>query len=140
MTYHDERLMDEVLNTALSALDAGLVSTEQVRRANAWRRKMHPQLGKLAMAEGKLSVAQVFDILGHQAVEGGLFGRIAVSLGFLTEKDLFELLQIQTKLSPSMADALVALEFIGAERMAALLDCDARNSRRDAPCAGACPL
>ncbi len=140
MTYHDERSMDEVLNTALSALDAGLVTTEQVRRANAWRRKMHPQLGKLAMAEGKLSVAQVFDILGHQAVDGGLFGRIAVSQGFLTEKDLFELLQIQTRLTPSMADALVALEFIGAERMAALLDCDEPTSRSGAPCAAACPL
>lgn len=129
MCIREEKQMDEVLTTALAALDAGLVSSAQIRRANAWRRKTHPQLGKLAMAEGKLTVAEVFDVLGHQAVEGGLFGQVAINLGFMNEKDLFELLEVQQRLTPTLADALVALEFVSTEQMSGLLG----NERSPAP-------
>jgi hypothetical protein len=67
------------------------------------------------MSRGKLTVAQVFDILDRQAMERGMFGQIALKLGFLSKDDLQELLELQSELTPTMADALIVTGVITAE-------------------------
>jgi len=113
-----DEAMNEVLATALAVLDAGWATTDQLRAADAWRRKTHPQLGKLAMTQGKLRVSEVFDVLSHQATDGGLFGQIAIEKGLMDKGDLYELLELQAKLTPTLTDALVMLGIISPDQAA----------------------
>ena len=108
--------MDESLLTCLALIEAGWATTDQLRQADVWRRKAHPQLGTLALTHGMLTVAQVFDILGQQALAGGLFGQIALQMGFLSKSDLYELLELQSRMTPTMVEALVALAIITPEQ------------------------
>ena len=108
--------MDENLATCLAVIEAGWATTDQLRQAAAWRCEARPQLGNLAMKQGKLSVAQVFDVLGQQARVGGLFGQIALRTGLLNKSELYDLLELQTKLTPTMADALVTLGIISPQQ------------------------
>ena len=96
---------------ALAVLDAGLATTQQLRDANAWRHTQRPQIGKLAMSQGKLSMGQIFEILSTQAANGKLFGEIAVELGFLQD-ELYFLLKQQEELTPTLLESLVTLGFI----------------------------
>ena len=120
---------DEGFETAMAVVEAEFASLDQLRRANAWRHKHRPQIGKLAMTLGKLTMAQVFDILGQQAVSGELFGKTAVQMGYLDESDLYELLQKQTDFTPTLADSLVALNVITPEQGTFIL----KQSSRRAP-------
>ncbi len=110
--------LDETLATCLAVIEAGWATTAQLRHAAAWRRGARPQLGNLAMTQGTLTVAQVFDILGQQACVGGLFGQVAQQMGLLSNIDLYELLELQSNLTPSMADALVTLGILSPEQRA----------------------
>jgi hypothetical protein len=112
---------DDILTTCLAAIDAGWATTGQLRQAAAWRRKARPQLGNLAMTQGKLTVSQVFDILGQQASVGGLFGQIALQLGLLNKNELDELLELQASLTPAMADVLVSLGIISSQQRTIIL-------------------
>lgn len=112
MTTPDCNRMDEAIESSLAAIDAGWATTDQIRRANAWRKQSRPQIGKLALFRDKLTMAEVFSVLSKQAVEGGLFGEIAVELGLLDNNELCELLGLQMELTPTMADALVSTNVI----------------------------
>lgn len=105
---------DEPLETLLAVLAAGLVTVEQLHEAAATRRRKRPVIGKLALKQGMMSMAQVFRVLEQQAFTGELFGEVAVNLGFLNEVDLFKLLQLQAALAPALIDVLVAQGSISA--------------------------
>lgn len=122
MPTNDHSLTDEVVETLLAALDAGWATTDQVRQAYAWRRRSRPQIGKLALAKGKLTMAQVFDVIGRQALEGGLFGQVALQMGFIDKSALYELLDLQADLAPSMADALIAVDVLTPTQASVLVD------------------
>lgn len=111
---------NEALETALTVLEAGVATIDELRQANIWRHTQRPQLGKLAMKQGKLTITQVFAILGEQAITGKLFGETASELGYF-EDDLYELLKHQAELTPTLADALVTLGVITAEQARVVL-------------------
>lgn len=121
MLTQDHRFGDEVLETCLVALDLGLATSEQVRFANTWRLANRPQIGKLALKRGKLTISQVFDVLARQADNGELFGKIAIEMGYLTNEALFELLESQSELTLTLAEALVATNVVRPEQAALLL-------------------
>jgi hypothetical protein len=98
---------DEPLETALEVLARGWVTIDKIRAANAIRRKRRPVLGKLALTERILTMAQVFRILEEQAGTNEMFGEIAVRLEFLTEAELAVLLSAQSAMTPPLADVLV---------------------------------
>ena len=100
--------MRDAIAICLDAIDAGWATTDRLRQASAWRCERRPQIGKLAMLKKKLTVAQVFAILGQQAIDGGMFGKIATDMGLLSSGDLYELLEMQAQMTPTLADALVA--------------------------------
>lgn len=108
MLTQDHRLVDESLGACLAALDLGLATSAQIRSANAWRLATRPQIGKLALKRGELTISQVFEILAKQADSGELFGKIAVDMGYLTNEALFGLLESQSELTPTLTEALVA--------------------------------
>lgn len=107
---------DECFETALAVIERGWASVDQLRSAHAWRYEHRPRLGKLAMSQGQLTVAQVFAILREQAVSGALFGELAVQLGFLDRGSLYGLLQEHARLTPTLLDALVAISVISTKQ------------------------
>lgn len=111
---------EELCETAMAVIEAGWGTTDDVRRGNAWRMSHRPQLGKLALMSGSLTVQQVFEVLRRQALVGGLFGELAVELGYLERGTLYELLEQQARLTPTLSDALLNLTIITPEQALAL--------------------
>ena len=75
-----------------------------------------PQLGRLALEEERLSVQQVFQLLGAQCdLPEERFGDLAIECGMMTEADLTELLRVQSELTRPMSDILVELGYITSE-------------------------
>lgn len=97
------------LETALFVLEQGWATIDQIRYANKWRLAQSPRIGKLAHNIGKLTLAQVSDILQAQRQRGKLFGEMAVELGFMNSNEVHDLLSIQADFTPCLLDALVEL-------------------------------
>ena len=126
---------DEPLNTALAALAQGVATVEQLEAAAESRRQERPAIGELALAERKLNMAQVMQILGEQAITGELFGKIAVRLNHLSTADVNALLHLQATLTPDLSDILVSQGVLTADQAEALRN-DVRGQLRGVPGAG----
>jgi hypothetical protein len=111
---------DEPLETALAAIAQGMATAEELQAAAVARRQSRPAIGRLAITQRKLTMAQAFRILGQQAVTGELFGDIAVQMGFLDEAELHGLLQRQATLTPALSDVLVTQGVLTPEEAEAL--------------------
>jgi len=72
---------EEPLEFAITALAVGLVSFEEVQAAAVARRQARPLIGELAIKHRRLTIHQVFQILGEQATTGEPFGEAAVRMG-----------------------------------------------------------
>lgn len=106
-TADQHEFWDKSAEIAIEALAVGAVSLDDLRASLAERARMRPLIGELAVKRRKLSIAQVFRVLEHQASNGGMFGGLAVELGFMSEADLGELLYIQATYTPSLIDILL---------------------------------
>ena len=78
-------------------VERSIVTAEAVVRALDRQNAGRIPLGRLAMTQGKLKVAQVFEILNRQAGSNRLFGELAIELGYLTPGELAELLLEQRR-------------------------------------------
>ncbi len=58
-------------------------------------------IGKLAITTGRMTVPQVFESLNWAWENAVLFGEAAVKLGYLTPKDIGELVQLQRSRRPA---------------------------------------
>ncbi len=116
MSNHNRESRNSAFEMALTVLEAGWATIDELRRADEWRHRQRPRLGKLAMKHGKLTMSQVFAILGEQAGTSKLFGETAVVMGFLDKGQLYELLLMQADLTPTLAEALVTLGMITPEQ------------------------
>jgi hypothetical protein len=77
--------------------------------------KTRPQLGALAIDTHKLTCKQVFQILRAQCEEPNtLFGEHAVRLGFLTERELRNLLAEQAARAMPLVDVLAENDILSA--------------------------
>jgi hypothetical protein len=97
---------EEPLEFAITALAVGLVSVEEVQAAAVARRQARPLIGELAIKHRRLTIHQVFQILGEQATTGEPFGEAAVRMGLLDAKGLNELLGLQTSVTPQLSEVL----------------------------------
>src|SRR5690606_31487103 len=61
-------------------------------------------------------------ILNHQADQGGRFGEIAITLGYLTETQVKELLLLQLESRPKLGEVLVERDVLQQEQLQQLLD------------------
>ena len=67
-------------------------------QALSWQWKNRPRLGEIAVEKGYLKHADIITILRH-SFPGELFGKVAIRLGFLSERELFLLLGHQKLLN-----------------------------------------
>jgi hypothetical protein len=107
MSTRNRESLNAALDFALSVLEAGWATIAEIRQANDWNCSQRPKLGKLAMTQGKLSMAQVFAIFREQAMTGKLFGEQAEEMALLDKGEVYELLTIQAHLTPTLAQTLV---------------------------------
>ena len=85
----------------------GLIDPDTLVKAIEIQLAQRPLLGTLAVETGKISMRNVFEILGEQADKQVPFGDIAVEKQFLSRKELAELILIQLEKTPSLVDILV---------------------------------
>jgi hypothetical protein len=98
---------EEPLEFAITALVLGMVTVDEVQAATVARRQARPLIGELAIKNRRLSIHEVFQILGEQATTGEPFGEAAVRMGLLDAKGLNELLGLQTSVTPQLSEVLV---------------------------------
>jgi hypothetical protein len=98
---------EEPLEFAITALSLGMATVDDLQTAAVARRQARPLIGELAIKYRRLSIHQVFQILGEQATTGEPFGEAAVRLGLLDAAGLNELLGMQTNVTPQLSEVLV---------------------------------
>ncbi|MCC7475106.1 MAG: hypothetical protein IT425_06895 [Pirellulales bacterium] len=96
MNHHPEiESSDEPIETSLAVLARGWATTDEISNAMTLRRSQRPLIGQLLLKHRKLTVHEVFEVLSEEAISERLFGQIAVDRGFLTAKDVGEMLYLQ---------------------------------------------
>lgn len=94
-----------------------LVTPEHIVECLDLQAEVTPRLGLIALWSGHLRMSQIWKILEHQAELGGLFGDVAIELGFLDthERDALVLEQIGRR--PSLEELLVERGYVDAEAL-----------------------
>jgi hypothetical protein len=77
----------------------------------------HVALGVLAVQEKHLNERQLYDILDCQRERGGLFGEIAIELGFITRVGVDALLKMQSENHIRIGEVLILFGAISREDM-----------------------
>ncbi len=94
-------------------IDLGLITDEQLRRCERFHRdQFQARIGRLAIAEGKMSPYDVTLALGRQKFTGERFGEAAVKLGLLKAKDFISLLRTQRPEPRMLGECLVKLKLL----------------------------
>jgi hypothetical protein len=114
--------VEEPLQTALAVLTSGIASLEAVADAVTTRRDQRPAIGQLLLSHRKLTMRQVFEILKKQATCSKRFGEIAVEMGYVTNDEITEMLQLQAMLCPSLLDVLLSRNLITPEQAESIYD------------------
>jgi len=97
-------------------VDNGIITCEECFESLKLHLRSRPQLGALAIQMRKLDFRQVFAILRAQCdAPNELFGELAVSLGYLTQDDLSQLLAEQSLRSRSLVEILIENGMITAD-------------------------
>lgn len=99
----------------LHLVRAGAITAEQLVYALERQLEQRPAIGALAVETRRLTMRQVFDILGEQATSWKPFGEVAVDRGYLNYPQLLELLGLQCERCPSLPDVLADAGFIDAQ-------------------------
>ncbi|NOY42964.1 MAG: hypothetical protein GXP26_14155 [Planctomycetes bacterium] len=94
----------------------GVITSAQFTEALECQLLSRPQLGALAIEQGKLSVKEIFRILQAQADDPKkLFGELAVKAGMISEDELESLLYRQSTCTLPMVKIIVELGFVTAD-------------------------
>jgi hypothetical protein len=106
----------------LLALADGLATLDQLKDALALYRAQRQPLGRLALQHRMLTTLQVYKVLDDQAENGGLFGEVAVRLGFLDKAKFCDLIMLQNRSTPAFYEFLEQQHIITAEQAIELRD------------------
>ncbi|PQO35560.1 response regulator [Blastopirellula marina] len=85
----------------------GAISPQMLELARTALARSVKPIGQIALQGGYLSVADLMQVLQHQADTQALFGATAVELGLLTREQVLELLEKQKHLSTTPQDAII---------------------------------
>ncbi len=109
-------LKGQAMHFGLYLVKHGVITSTQFIEALERQILSRPQLGALALEQGKLSVKEIFQVLQAQADDPRkLFGEIAVKAGMLSEDDLESLLYRQSIRTLPMSKIIVELGFVTAD-------------------------
>ena len=110
------------MNFGLSLVKKGHITAEQYVSAAEKQFALRPMVGTVAIEIGKLSMKEVFEILRDQAdAPSKMFGEIAVESGLLTEEDLAVILYHQSISVPPISEILVELGIMSPYEVDSLL-------------------
>jgi hypothetical protein len=84
----------------------GLITADDYVDAREEMAKGRHKIGELALTSHKLTMRQVMSILDAQVDSPRPFGQLAVEKGYLTQSDVMGLLEMQSKMCPSIAEVL----------------------------------
>ncbi len=102
----------------------GAIEIADLLEALDMQRDRQVRLGRLALQARKMTVAEVAEVLDYLAdFPGDLFGQVAVSLGYLTELELADLLVQQRNSRPHLGEILVDLGHLTPESLLTWLEC-----------------
>ena len=110
----------------LSLIKKGIVTVDQMLIAAKRQQLSRVPIGRLAIEHGKMSMAQVFDVLAEQADNPKSFGQLAIEMDFLTEEKLGHLLLIQSNMEQSLSEILVEMGCASREQ----IDVESRSFHR----------
>ncbi len=94
-----------------------LVTAEQIVECLDLQSDVTPRVGHIALWSGRLRMSQIWQILEHQADKGGLFGDIAIELGFFDKAARDEIIIEQLERRPRVEELLVERGYVSAEAM-----------------------
>ena len=99
-------------------VDEGIVKVEDVMQALTIQRERGESFGRICMRLGKLSVAQVFEVLNLQVdAPKEMFGELCVEMGYLSTDDVSEVLQCQQISRPPIGEILVEIGSLDSETL-----------------------
>jgi hypothetical protein len=93
-------------------VEKGVITTETLNRALVAQKANRTPLGQLALQAGMISSHDMFRILSGQRKRGKgapSFGRLAIELEMLNEKDIEHLLILQNQTTVLLGEALVSI-------------------------------
>ena len=91
----------------LSLIERGVISSDDFVMALRQQLVSRPPFGRIAIAEGYLTVPQLFDVLKRQADTQEPVGEAAVALGYITVSQLAEILMKQSAMAGTLSDLLL---------------------------------
>ncbi len=94
----------------------GTVPLESVRRALEWQRSRRPLIGRLAMEKGFLLPSDFAEILFYLPA-GHSFGEVAVRRGYLSERQLQQLLNEQRRYSSPVGEYFILQGHLSRSRL-----------------------
>ncbi len=103
-------------------IERGEIDASQLRAGLDMMESKNQTLGELAAEAGFASAADCRRVNGEQRRLDRPFGELAVEMGVLDSIELEELLQKQQETRMNISDALLALDYISPNRIAALED------------------
>ena len=96
----------------------GKIDAYELELALYFQEQKHITVGVLAVQEGFLDDRQLCVVLDYQRLKGkGLFGEMAVELGFLSKGDVDTLLEMQKKSHIRIGEVLILLGAVTREEM-----------------------
>ena len=106
-----------MIRFGLFLVQRGVITAADLVDALRIQLDRRPTLGQVALATGKLSIAQVSAILSRQSdIAGKAFGEVAKELGVLTHEDIATLLGAQQMLDAPLKEVLIERGAIGASQ------------------------
>lgn len=97
------------MRVALNLVDGGVISAEMFVAAVRYQAEQRPPLGELAVRKGKLTMHQLFEVLKRQADDPRFLGELAREMRFLTRRQLADLLLLQSEMTPTIEESLIAV-------------------------------
>lgn len=96
----------------------GRIDAYELELALYFQKQKHITIGVLAVQEGFLNDRQLCVVLDYQRLRGkGLFGEIAVELGFLSKDDVDTILEMQEESHIRIGEVLILLGAVTREEM-----------------------
>ncbi len=96
----------------------GRIDAYELELALNFQKQKHLTIGVLAVQEGFLDDRQLCVVMDYQRLRGtGLFGELAVELGFLSQDDVDTLLEMQEESHIRIGEVLILLGAITREEM-----------------------
>ena len=120
-TISSSHCCDEPLETALALIELQRCSVAELRQAHQERVRRRPSLDRLAVANGRLSIAHASRVWQQHAIDGGCFLDVAISLGLLDETAGWQLLRERRSTTPSLAEVATGLGLITVDELDRLL-------------------